>query len=332
MRRAAVFGALVGAAGAAAAAVACLLLAEGLAACGSANLDAIASAPAPDGSLEAGVADAPPPDGPGSSEAGIDAPTSVAGCKRGIATNAAPTGVFAPGPTGPGIAWWYNWASQPASGGAPGIEFVPMLWGGGSLTQTAPAGSKTLLGFNEPNFKSQANLTSAQAAADWRAVEAVASAGHLAIGSPGVNYCGSATDSSQCTEPAVIDPYTYLTEFFGACAGCKVDYVAVHAYDCDVASLRNYIEGSPDASATAPGFVKFGRPIWVTEVACDATHSVADQKAFMQAAVPYLESNPDVVRYAWFNADPVPNARLTDADGGLTDLGSTYVGLPASCP
>jgi hypothetical protein len=205
-----------------------------------------------------------------------------------------------------------------------------MLWGGGSLSQTVPAGSKTLLGFNEPNFKSQANMTAAQAAADWPAVEGVAVPGHLAIASPGVNYCGSATDSAQCTEPAVTDPYTYLSEFFAACPGCKVDYVAVHAYPCDVASLREYIEGNPDGGSP-PGFVRFGRPIWVTELACDASRSVADQKAFMQAAVPYLEGNPDVVRYAWFSADPIANARLTDADGGLTDLGATYVSLPASC-
>jgi hypothetical protein len=330
VRRAVVFGALAGAAGAAAT-VAPLLLAAGLVACGSTNLDAIANAP-PQASPEAGVTDAAALDGRGSSEGGADARAAVAGCKRGIAANAAPSAAFAPGPTGPGIAWWYNWASQPAPGGAPGIEFVPMVWGGGSLAQTAPAGSKTLLGFNEPNFKSQADMTSAQAAADWPAVEAIAAPGHLAIASPGVNYCGSATDSSQCTEPAVTDPYAYLTEFFGACSGCKVDYVAVHAYECDAASLRNYIEGSSDAGATPPGFVKFGRPIWVTELACDATHSVADQKVFMLAAVPYLESNPDVVRYAWFNADPIPTARLTDADGGLTELGSTYLGLPASCP
>jgi hypothetical protein len=295
----------------------------GQVACGSTNLDAIANPPGPGSSPEAGIADAPVPDGAGA---------TVRGCKRGIASNAAPSGAFEAGTTGPGIAWWYNWASQPAPGGAPGIEFVPMLWGGGSLTQTVPAGSKTLLGFNEPNFKSQANMTSSQAAADWPTVEAIAAPGHLAIASPGVNYCGSATDTSRCTEPTVTDPYTYLTDFLGACTGCKVDYVAVHAYDCDVASLRAYIEGGGDAGGSPSGFVGLGRPIWVTEVACDGTHSVADQKAFMQAAVPYLENNPNVVRYAWFNADPIPNARLTDADGGLTDLGSTYLSLPASCP
>ena len=74
------------------------------------------------------------------------------------------------------------------------------------------------------------------------------------------------------------------------------------------------------------------RPIWLTEFSCDTSHSVADQKAYMQAAVPYLESNPNVMRYAWFNADPIPNAELANSDGSLTDLGATYVGLPQNCP
>ena len=43
------------------------------------------------------------------------------------------------------------------------------------------------------------------------------------------------------------------------------------------------------------------------------------------------ESNPNVMRYAWFNATPIASARLTNADGSLTDLGTTYVGLPQNC-
>jgi hypothetical protein len=244
--------------------------------------------------------------------------------------NAGPGAPFAAAASSPGIAWWYNWASQ-SPGADPRIEFVPMLWGGGSLGQTIPAGSKYVLGFNDPNFNTQANLTPQQAAADWPTVEARAASAGVPIVSPGVKFCGSATDSSQCTVGAITDPYTYLQAFFAACTGCKVDYVAVHAYECDLPSLRDYIEGNLDAGGSLQGFLQFGRPIWVTELACDATHSVADQKAFMQAAVPYLEGNPNVARYAWFSAGPIPNAELANADGSLTDLGQTYVSLPGGC-
>jgi hypothetical protein len=255
-------------------------------------------------------------------------------CKRGIASNAAPSAAFArSGADSPGIAWWYNWAAQ-ATGGDSSIEFVPMIWGSGSLTATVPAASEFVLGFNEPNFKAQADLTTAQAAMDWPAVERIAGttmprAAELV--SPAVNFCGSASDASQCSDPAVTDPYTYLTDFFAACAGCNVDYVAVHWYNCDLPSLQAYIDGSSGSGGLA-GFVQFGKPIWLTEFSCDSSHSVADQLAYMQVAIPYLESNPHIYRYAWFSASGIPNAELANADGSLTDLGAAYVALPASCP
>jgi len=205
-----------------------------------------------------------------------------------------------------------------------------MIWGGGSLGQTIPSGSKYLLGFNEPNFVSQANLTAQKAATDWPSLQAKATRLGIPIVSPGVNYCGSPADggASQCTEPTVTDPYTYLKNFLADCTGCEVDYIAVHWYNCDLPTLRGYIDGD----SKFPGFVQFGKPIWLTEFSCDSTHSVAEQKAYMQAAVPYLESNPNVMRYAWFSAKNIPNAQLANSDGSLTDLGQTYVSLAESCP
>lgn len=296
-----------------------------LAACSASDLQPILDPPVSGSSgAPSAVVDASPGDSPD----GAGGPR----CKRGLAVNAGPTAVFAPGPSSPGLAWWYNWASQ-SPGADARIEFVPMLWGGGSLGASIPTGSRYLLGFNEPNFNTQSNLTAQQAAAYWPMVEAkAAAAGGIPIVSPGVNFCGSSSDASQCSDPAVTDPYTYLKDFFAACPGCKVDCIAVHWYNCDLPSLRAYIEGNTDSGGTLQGFTQFGKPIWVTELACDSTHSVADQKAYMQAAVPYLESNPDVARYAWFSAKEIPNAELANSDGSLTDLGETYVTLPSNCP
>jgi hypothetical protein len=206
-----------------------------------------------------------------------------------------------------------------------------MIWGSGTLGGPIQTGARFLLGFNEPNFKSQSNLTPAQAAADWPQVESLARAAGIPIVSPAVNYCGSSSNASNCSDPAVTDPYTYLKDFFSACSGCQVDYVAVHWYNCDLPSLRAYIEGNTDAGGGLQGFVQFGKPIWVTEFSCDGSHTVAQQQAYMQAAVPYLESNAHVYRYSWFSASPIPSALLVGADGGLTDLGMTYVSLPESC-
>jgi hypothetical protein len=292
------------------------------AACGSSDLQPIrppAEAAALEPLPDAGRMEATAPTGDSS------VPTPRA-CKRGIASNAAPSSAFAPTASSPGISWWYNWAAQPASGGDPSIEFVPMIWGGGSLGASIPSSSKYLLGFNEPNAKSQANLTTQQAAADWPAVEAKAAPLGISIASPGVNFCAT----SDCSEPSITDPYTYLQNFISACDGCKIDYIAVHWYNCDLPSLRAYLEGNGDGGLQ--GFVQFGKPIWITEFSCPKASSVADQMAYMQEAIPYLENNSHVMRYAWFNANPIPNAELMNADGTPTDLGKLYVGLAQNCP
>lgn len=263
--------------------------------------------------------------GGGTGSGGAGGSTGSAGggaCKRGIASNAAPSAAI-----GAGVSWWYDWATEPTSGAAAGIEFVPMVWGRSSLGGPIAGGSRYVLGFNEPNFAGQSDMTPAQAAQDWSSVEALAHAQGIPIVSPAVNFCGSAADPSGCSDPSVTDPYTYLHDFFAACSGCEVDYIAVHWYNCDLPSLQAYIDGN----ATLAGFVQFGKPIWLTEFACDGSHSVADQQAYMEAAIPYLEGNPNVFRYSWFSASPIPNALLMNGDGSLTSLGQTYVNLPQSC-
>jgi hypothetical protein len=250
------------------------------------------------------------PDGSAGTGGAVDG--GVGTCKRGIAANTAPGAAF-----GPAVSWWYNWSTQGTS--KTGIEFVPMLWGSASLSAAIPNGSAFLLTFNEPNFKVQSNLTAAQTASYWPAIQTKA-AGMPIVG-PGMNYCGPA---SQCNGT---DPYQYLTDFFTACTGCEVDYVAAHWYNCDLPSLKDYLE----TGANLPGFEQFGKPIWLTEFSCDTSASASDQEAYMRAAVPYLESNSKVFRYSWFSADPIPNAKLMNADGSPTALGQVYIGVPQSC-
>jgi hypothetical protein len=239
--------------------------------------------------------------------------TSTGACKRGIAANTAPGTAFFPA-----VAWWYNWSAQ-GSGGNTGIEFVPMFWGSGSLSASIPGAARYVLGFNEPNFKAQSNLTATQAASYWPTIEA--KAGGRPIVSPGMNYCGPAASCNGT------DPYQYLKDFFAACTDCAVDYVAVHWYNCDLPSLRDYLEPGNNLA----GFEQFGRPIWLTEFSCDGSASVAQQETYMRAAIPYLEANPKVFRYAWFSADPIPSAKLVNADGTPTPLGKVYIELAQDC-
>ena len=244
-------------------------------------------------------------------------PPPPGACKRGIATNVAPGAAFAGS-----IAWWYNWSHAPFTT-QNNAEFVPMFWDERDANRVVNPGARFLLGFNEPNFKVQANLTPSEAAQYWRTLETQARAAGVPTVSPAVNFCGPAQDCNGT------NPYQYLKEFFAACQGCKVDYVAVHWYNCDLASLKDFLE----PGGGLEGFEQFGRPIWLTEFACaiGGDTSPAGQEAYMRAAIPYLESNPHVFRYSWFSADPIPQARLINNDGSPTALGRVYMSLPRNC-
>jgi hypothetical protein len=236
-------------------------------------------------------------------------------CKRGIATNTAPGAAFFPG-----ITWWYDW-SLTGGGSNTGIQFVPMIWGSSTVDGTIPTGSKFVLGFNEPNFHTQSNLTPQAAAAAWPALQVNARAAGAAIVSPAMNFCGPAASCNGT------DPYQYLKDFFAACTNCQVDYVAVHWYNCDLPSLKDYLE----PGGNLEGFEQFGKPIWLTEFSCDGSATAAQQETFMRAAIPYLEANPHVFRYSWFSASPIPSAVLMNSDGSPNALGQVYAGLAQSC-
>jgi len=268
----------------------------------------------------------------GSSGSGGTAGVDRSGCKRGVAygyhSEADMTALS------PGVSWWYNWATRPDSGVSGvyetlGVEYVPMVWGGSfdvaTVASEIPSGAVWVLGFNEPNFFSQANLSAAQAAALWPQVEQIATQRDLGLVSPAVNYCGGGCHDT--------DPFNYLDDFFAACTGCQVDTIAIHIYvGCNAGGtnhaewLINHVENYK---------ARFEQPIWLTEFACDDAATMEEQRQFMVDAVTYLENEPRIVRYAWFagRANNMNNVDLLGADGQLTELGDTYVHLPhnAAC-
>jgi Glycosyl hydrolase catalytic core len=254
---------------------------------------------------------------------------AVADCKRGagyVNENGLDVTAFSKG-----IGWWYDWdaipnASAHAALSDGGVEYVPMVWTGPpnaaidvqGLIQQIPAEAQFLLGFNEPNFGTQANLTPAQAAAAWPQLEQIAQARNLKLVAPAVNYCGG-----NCNET---DPFVWLDAFIAACTNCQVDYIAFHWYACSQDALTGMLKR----------FESYGRPVWLTEFACldDADTSEAAQEAYMKAAVPVLEADPKVFRYAWFIGRSSPGASsydLLSTPGTLSPLGNTYVGFSGAC-
>ncbi|RYZ37555.1 MAG: hypothetical protein EOO72_10480 [Myxococcaceae bacterium] len=232
----------------------------------------------------------------------------------------------------PGMSWWYNWSPKPESGAASvyvseQVSFVPMAWGGtptvAQLESEIPAGARHLLGFNEPNFKSQANKTPRQAAALWPVLEEVARRKGLKLVSPAVNYCGDCVSEDGVT---FTDPVVYLDAFFKACANCQVDAIAIHWYACDLSALKWYVGQ----------FKKYNKPLWLTEFACGdlkppTSITVDVQKKYMVDAIGYLETEPAIERYAWFSGrnNEIPAINLLGASGELTELGRLYVTLAA---
>jgi hypothetical protein len=250
--------------------------------------------------------------------------STTPGCKRGVAW---PGRRLVDADAARGLSFWYNWSNS-ADGSVEGVTFEPMVRAATDIDPAKvhaakQAGAQNVLGFNEPNFFEQANLSAADAASRWPELEAIADAEQLGLVGPAVNFCGD--DENQTGPCHDTNPVHYLQSFFSACAGCRVDFVAVHWYNCDVDSLTWYLDQ----------FKQFGRPIWLTEFACayGGDRSPAGQEHYMRAAIPVLEAEPSIFRYAWFSASPIPEAQLFDEQGTLTPLGRVYVELPhaAAC-
>jgi len=230
------------------------------------------------------------------------------------------------------ISWWYNWYTDPEYAivtSYPGynVDFTPMAWNASGINGVksyVPLDDKVkyLLGFNEPNFKDQANMTPTQAAAAWPQLQAIADQYNLKLVSPAVNYCGNCVSENGIT---YYNPFDWLDDFFKACVGCRVDYIALHWYGGGN-SMTGYIDNAR----------KYGKPIWVTEFAdWEATGVTAQiQKNYLAGTTNFLERDPDVFRYSWFTgrtssgASAYPYIDLYAGSGKMTELGQLYLDIP----
>ncbi len=227
------------------------------------------------------------------------------------------------------LSWWYNWANTPEPGVAGVFEayemdFVPMAWNASYNVSklkefyTSHPEAKFLLGFNEPNFREQANMTPSAAAAAWPGLEAIADEFGLELVGPAVNWCGNCVSEGGIT---YTNPYDYLDAFFAACPDCRVDYIGVHNYMCYSGPLIDYLEG----------FRKYGRKIWLTEFACwdQATITLDMQKNLVIGALDYLDNDTLIYRYSWFtgrSGSGTPHLDLFESEPGkLSDLGELYL-------
>ncbi|WP_234016857.1 glycosyl hydrolase [Streptomyces sp. LaPpAH-108] len=192
-----------------------------------------------------------------------------------------------------GASWYFNWASSTGAVTRPdGVEYVPMIWGPGSVTdeELGKAGQEgtELLGFNEPDSATQSDMSPEQALDLWPRLENTG----LRLGAPAVSHDADV-------------PGGWLDRFMRGAEqrGLRVDFIPLHWYGADfgpdaAAQLRDYIQRVHD---------RYHKPIWLTEYGLtdfsQGSPRYPDQRQetdFITSSTRMLDGLDFVERYAWF--------------------------------
>ena len=219
------------------------------------------------------------------------APFVDATSKRGAAYNNPATATLLSN-TG-AVSWAYNWGMAEIITLPLGVEFVPMLgradFGGWdtSVEHARVRGSAYILGFNEPDMTSQANLSPSVAAGYYMKYITPYQRDFKLI-SPAVTSSTSAGMGLQ-----------WLDSFMTACALCGISGIAVHWYGDSADDFKSFVE-------EAISFAKAHElsEVWVTEFALNIDISgVTDQASsatFIQDVTSWLDKQTFVARYSYF--------------------------------
>ena len=217
--------------------------------------------------------------------------------------------------------WYYNWNLN--GNPQPNTEYVPMAWGASGAFPSAIsqmiAKKKTtqILGFNESD-----NCNDQSGQYNNLCQPSVAVAFYENLMSTGVRLGSPA--------PREEGPTGWLKEFntIAKSKDVRFDFVAVHWYDwgSNPASTPN---ATPEQIFTRfKAYLQnvynlYKLPIWITEFNANPNRPNATHEAFLNLALPFLDTLSYVERYAYFQ----PNggvANYFDAAGNLTNIGTLY--------
>jgi Glycosyl hydrolase catalytic core len=193
------------------------------------------------------------------------------------------------------LSWLFNWEMWAPPNLPKGLEYIPQVRLGNQAEQIDAylttlererGGVGYLLGFNEPDIDSQANMSVEQAVELWMkyVIPAKRKFG-FRLGAPAVSS----------------DPKgkRWLEEFFTQTKGKdEVDFVVVHWYGSDAKHMQWYLRDMHGA---------FGKPLWLTEFACSHMGSstglgTEEVETFLRDTLPWLDGHEYVERYAYFGA------------------------------
>lgn len=212
------------------------------------------------------------------------------------------------------VAWAYNWGMSLYGSMPTGVDFVPMLWGakdfGGwvaAIETALSSGSEYILGFNEPDTASQADMSASDAASYYQ------------------NYITPYSGQAKLITPAVTSSTTdgqglsWMNSFLSACSSCQITGLAVHWYGNSIDEFQTFVQQAIDTASTYSL-----SEVWITEFALAAdVNGIADEattSSFVSEAIAYLDGEAAVTRYSYFmSAD---NYLLSN--GALNSVGETY--------
>ncbi len=267
----------------------------------------------------------------------------------------------------PGVSWIYTWGETPLGtadklGNENGIMFIPMAWGR-NFNETSihnyikeHSSAKYLLGFNEPNFAAQANMTPAEAASLWKVLEDIASEFDLRLVAPALNFSGEKVGAR------VWGIYDWLDEFIRSYKEAKsrlpkIDCLALHCYmnwyganswfvneyfytdifkdgnDRKYPSIVELLTSVKEATGHYPRMMLTEFCSWEGDKDGFVTN-VDNQIDQMTQRIQKMEQSDLVEGYAWFmanaNASEYPYMSVfetNNADSDLSTLGKVFVNM-----
>ncbi|KAI5451735.1 hypothetical protein NCC49_001382 [Naganishia albida] len=217
--------------------------------------------------------------------------------------------------------WYYTWSPQGCSkADALGLEFAPMMWGRKdanadwwNAVNSWGDNVQAVLFFNEPNEISQSNISPDDAVPIWKEYMAPLKEKGYKLGM-----------AAPTNAPSGLE---WVKRFVELCPECEYDFQPLHWYDVKAVGFQQYVESFYQAT---------GKPIWVTEYACQSFNygtpqcTEGETWGLHQEMAKWFDAQPYVERYSPFGAmrqmQGVNDAnRLMDASGYITALGDWYV-------
>ncbi len=223
--------------------------------------------------------------------------------------------------TAVGAKWIHAWSTTPPD--CAGMENIPMIWGASDVNATLGGNSQWIIGFNEPDSASQANLSPAVAATLWRQIEQKYPTRKLVAPTPS----GAAPNWLVDFRNAYIAAYGAPPRLNALGVHCYSWYAELGDYGC-IPHTRKFIDWANAWNVPE---------VWVTEFSFSPTAPSSLDQSLQEANtyITWMKNQSLVTRYAWFAskiqgtewwAIPTFHTPITDWNSGaLTLFGNMYL-------